>query len=196
MGDLDRLGDLLPPEASGWGATSRTRSVTGSAAPNVGSDDELGRRVAEVWAEEMGPEIAANARPVQLRAGRLVVTTSSSAWAQTLQLMSPMVVERLNRRVGGGSVEKAVFRHAGWDSAWSVVGAAEQPAAGSKPASPSEGAVKPAASATGEPADLSSDEQRALAEVDGLPLPPSVRRTIRQAMIADFARAKQDSGRS
>ena len=57
--------------------------------PGPAGGDRLGRRV--------GPEVAANARPVQLRDGRLVVTTSSSAWAQTLQLMSPMVVERLER---------------------------------------------------------------------------------------------------
>ena len=47
--------------------------------------------------------MAGNARPVQLRDGRLVVTTSSSAWAQTLQLMSEMVRARLNERLGDGS---------------------------------------------------------------------------------------------
>lgn len=212
MGELDRLGDLLPPEARGHAATTPGRSEGGSGAPSGlsapggGADEDLARRVANVWAEEVGPEIASNARPVQLRNGRLVVTTSSSSWAQTLQLMSPMVVERLNHRLGEGSVEKAVFRHAGWDPAWNAAeGGAGAPVAVAIPAAAApEPAAAPLAeaappspvSAMSEPEDLSSEEQRALAEVDGLPLPPAVRRTIRQAMIADFVRTRQGSGRS
>ena len=75
-----------------------------------------------MWADVVGAEVADNARPVQLREGRLVVTTSSSAWAQTLQSMSPMVIARLNERLGDGVVEKAVFRHAGWDASSAAAG--------------------------------------------------------------------------
>lgn len=212
MGDLDRLGDLLPPEASGRAGTAPGRAAGslgapgGAAAPGDGPDDDLARRVAGVWAEEVGPEIALNARPVQLRNGRLVVTTSSSSWAQTLQLMSPMVVERLNRRLGEGSVEKAVFRHAGWDPTWAAApgfagaSAATTPASAAPMATPTPAVAPktapPAASATSKPDDLSPEEEKALAEVEGLPLPPEVRRTIRQAMIAGFVRGRQDSGRS
>ena len=219
MGELDRLGDLLPPEARGQSPKGSGLSEGcpaapgGVSAPAGGSDEDLARRVASVWAEEAGPEIAANARPVQLRSGRLVVTTSSSSWAQTLQLMSPMVVERLNRRLGEGSVERAVFRHAGWDPTWSEASATHGAAEGGAGISPAATVPEPAvasleaaslaeeappspASATSEPEDLSAEEQRALAEVDGLALPPAVRRTIRQAMIADFVRTRQGSGRS
>ena len=113
---LDRLGDLLPPGAVG---APKGPFGAGQAGPACsGGDEDLSRRLSIIWADAMGPEVAANARPVQLRDGRLVVTTSSSGWAQTLQLMSPMVVERLNEALGGGTVAKAVFRHAGWDPAW------------------------------------------------------------------------------
>lgn len=196
MGDLDRLGDLLPPEASG-----RTPVPT--------SGEDSAYRLAAVWAQEMGPEVAANAKPVQLRDSRLVVTTSSSAWAQTLQLMSPMVAERLNQRLGEGTVEKVVFRHAGWDPSWSVSEAEVSKAEIGDPATPdAEDAASPAveppaggetsqgAGASEETVTLSPDEQRALDEVDRLPLPPEVRSTIRRAMIADFVRDRQDSGRS
>jgi hypothetical protein len=95
-----------------------------------GADDETGERVAkgrvreladparrivEVWTETVGPEIAANAHPLQLRAGRLVVSTSSSAWAQALQFMGEEIQADLNRRLQTEVVGSIFFRHAGWD---------------------------------------------------------------------------------
>jgi hypothetical protein len=98
----------------------------------TGTDDDLNQRLAAVWADAVGSEVAANARPAQLRDGRLVVSTSSSAWAHTLQLMSPMVVDKLNERLGEGAVKKAVFRLAGWDP--SAAGVTQHPAPGSSTA--------------------------------------------------------------
>jgi hypothetical protein len=83
------------------------------AAETTGAD--LKWRLAALWPETVGAEIAANARPVQLRDGRLVVATSSAAWAQTLQLMSEVVVRKVNEGLGAAVVERAVFRHAGWE---------------------------------------------------------------------------------
>src|SRR5690606_28837772 len=71
-------------------------------------------RVAEVWRACLGEEIAANARPVSLRSGRLVVATSSPAWAHALQLMEPGIVARLNDALQGRPLGQAVFRAAGW----------------------------------------------------------------------------------
>ena len=125
--DFNRLGDLLPagnegaPGAIGPGEAREGSSGAGSSrqTPMSGAADdrgaELNRLLAAVWADVVGPEVAANAKPVQLREGRLVVTTSSSAWAQTLQLMSEIVIARLNERLGEAAVKKAVFRHAGWE---------------------------------------------------------------------------------
>lgn len=102
-GDLERLGSLLP-------------SALGKGMPAE-------RRVAAVWPEVVGPEVARNAQPRTLRGGRLVVATSSSVWAQTLQHMAGEIVPRLNEALAVGSEEptgvvhirEAVFRPAGWD---------------------------------------------------------------------------------
>jgi Dna[CI] antecedent, DciA len=115
--DFARLGDLLPE--AGRPAVARADSAMdglSTTAPRSGLPaSELNQRLAAVWAEVVGPEVARNARPVQLREGRLVVTTSSSPWAQTLQLMSEMVIARVNERLGEPAVERVVFRHAGWE---------------------------------------------------------------------------------
>jgi hypothetical protein len=208
--DFDRLGDLLPDGEAVPRARSR-RSATGGAGvagnppvsgttpfeSNAGSpggippsgagagEADLNQRVAGLWLEVVGPEVAANARPVQVREGRLVATTSSSAWAQTLQLMSEMVIARLNDRLGGPVIEKAVFRHAGWlDFARRDVPEEPKPrrAAGSSDKAEQEG--------------LSVEERQALADLEGLPLSPSAKDAIRNAMKAGFVRARQDSGRS
>lgn len=205
--DFDRLADLLPREASG-----AARPGGGPRGGTAGTPpaDELSERLAAVWADVVGAEVADNARPVQLRDGRLVVTTSSSAWAQTLQLMGPLVVARLNDRLGEGSVERAVFRHAGWDvftalGAGTTAGHASEFAGASersarrerkRPRRAEPDSAEPASVASpGELEGLSAEEKQALADLERLPLAPSVKETIREAMKAGFARARQDSGR-
>ncbi len=54
----------------------------------------------EVWSSCVGADIAQNAQPLSLRKGRLVVATSSPAWAHALQLMEDQIVDRLNRARG------------------------------------------------------------------------------------------------
>jgi hypothetical protein len=224
--DFDRLGDLLPPGAGG--ATAGTASVGApapGAAPSVAAGavpgrplpgDDLNQRLVAVWPEVVGAEVAANARPVQLRDGRLVATTSSSAWAQTLQLMSPMIVAGLNERLGAETIDRAVFRHAGWDNFASITptkaaaqAAKERPpgrrTSGTRPseaaapagASPAEPATEAAAGRAGYDAQgFSGEEQRALEDLELLPLAPAVKERIREAMRAGFVRARQDFGRS
>jgi hypothetical protein len=273
--DFDRLGSLLPSAGdisggTGGAGASRTAAGTGGAsaargagaadagegaraggAARAGAEADLSQRLAAVWPEAMGAEVAANAKPVQFRDGRLVVTTSSSAWAQTLQLMSEMVVARLNERLGPGAVGKAVFRHAGWEdflppsvrpetagrtavtprrrtvppdiapapapqNAAASVPDMATPApdmAATHPATPpgmvpdpvnvrrefpaeearlpGEGEVR----SSGDEDLFSDEERRALADLEQLPLPPSIKATIRAAMKADFVRVRQDSGR-
>jgi len=166
---------------------------------------DLSRRLAAVWVEAVGAEIAANARPVQLREGRLVVTTSSSAWAQTLHAMSEMVVTRVNQQLGSEVVKKAVFRHAGWEdhpAGRTKVGTevAGRVAAPSPPAPANAGPAGVVASEPGAPAGtdvagLTDDERRALADLEALSLDPVVKDTIRDAMKAGFVRARQDLSR-
>ncbi len=119
--DFDRLGDLLNdacgPPASGEGAQRRVGGMEAPAGnePGAMSGLSVARLLASTWTETVGDEVAANARPVQLRQGRLTVSASSSAWAQTLQLMAETIKDRLNERLGAEVVSEVVFRHAGWE---------------------------------------------------------------------------------
>lgn len=102
-GDLERVGSLLPAV--------------------LGRGMSAERRLADAWPHVVGPEVARNAQPRSLRAGRLVVATSSSVWAQTLQHMVGEILPRLNEALAAefnGQTEavvirEAVFRPAGWD---------------------------------------------------------------------------------
>jgi predicted nucleic acid-binding Zn ribbon protein len=48
------------------------------------------------WPEAVGAVIAAEATPVSERGGVLTISCSASVWAQELDLMGPVVLERLN----------------------------------------------------------------------------------------------------
>ena len=203
--DFARLGDLMPGGEAGALAPDPPQAAVGSGL----TASDLSRRLAAVWVEAVGAEIAANARPVQLREGRLVVTTSSSAWAQTLHAMSEMVVTRVNQQLGDEAVKRAVFRHAGWEDlspARPTAGAeadaetARRVAAPSPPVPANAGLAGVVASEPGAPAGtdvagLTDDERRALADLEAQPLDPVVKDTIRDAMTAGFVRARQDLSR-
>ena len=131
--DFVRLGDLLghvfssdvdaePADTTSTSRPGAARRKPGRVTTGPGRRRERGAKnglehgVAEVWAEVVGEEIAANTQPLQLRQGRLVVATSSPVWGQTLQLMSEQIQERLNRSLGEDAVREMVFRHAGWET--------------------------------------------------------------------------------
>lgn len=57
-------------------------------------------RVQRLWAEAVGPALAAEAEPVSEREGLLTVACRSSVWAQELELMATDLVERVNRATG------------------------------------------------------------------------------------------------
>jgi predicted nucleic acid-binding Zn ribbon protein len=59
-----------------------------------------------VWAEVAGPAIARQASPVAARGGVLTIACSASVWAQELDLMAPLLIERLNAALGGGEVQR------------------------------------------------------------------------------------------
>jgi predicted nucleic acid-binding Zn ribbon protein len=184
----------------------------------AGEASDLARRLAEVWEEAVGAEIATNAHPVHVRDGRLVVTTSSSAWAQTLQAMSEMVASKINEKLGGEVVTRAVFRHAGWEdfpataartaaraaTARKVRGKAVATPAANQPvpnppaplgASSGASAGPSGSGAADDLTGLSDDERRALADLEALPLSAAVKDTVREAMLAGFVRARQDLNR-
>ncbi len=61
--------------------------------------------VQRAWAGAVGPTIAAEATPTSERGGIVTVSCSASVWAQELDLMSPVILERLN-----GMLHRAVIR--------------------------------------------------------------------------------------
>jgi predicted nucleic acid-binding Zn ribbon protein len=56
--------------------------------------------VQRVWPAAVGASIAAEARPTAERGGVLTVSCSASVWAQELDLMAPMILERLHQSLG------------------------------------------------------------------------------------------------
>ncbi|HEY1916827.1 MAG TPA: DciA family protein [Streptosporangiaceae bacterium] len=62
------------------------------------------------WAEIVGPELAAHAKPDGLTDGELVVIADSTAWATQLRLLAATLVKRLNAELGDGTVRRVKVR--------------------------------------------------------------------------------------
>jgi predicted nucleic acid-binding Zn ribbon protein len=58
--------------------------------------------VQAVWAEAVGPAIAAEAEPVSERNGVVTVACRTATWAQELDLMQETIVTRVNGAIGTG----------------------------------------------------------------------------------------------
>jgi predicted nucleic acid-binding Zn ribbon protein len=56
------------------------------------------------WEQAAGEAIAAQAEPVSERDGVVTVACASAVWAQELDLLSELVVARLNERLGRPAV--------------------------------------------------------------------------------------------
>jgi predicted nucleic acid-binding Zn ribbon protein len=57
-------------------------------------------RAQEVWERVAGPAVSTSARPTAERRGVLTITCSAAVWAQELDLMAPVLLERLNGALG------------------------------------------------------------------------------------------------
>jgi predicted nucleic acid-binding Zn ribbon protein len=62
------------------------------------------------WAEIVGPELAAHAKPEGFTDGELVVIADSTAWATQLRLLAGPLVKRLNAELGDGTVKRVKVR--------------------------------------------------------------------------------------
>jgi predicted nucleic acid-binding Zn ribbon protein len=60
----------------------------------------------QVWAQAVGPGIAAEARPTAERGGVLTISCAASVWAHELDLMAPMLMERLNAVLRTGRISR------------------------------------------------------------------------------------------
>ena len=194
--DLERVGDLLPLVAGPSGPSSADRGKIPERRPEApqgggcpgdgggGPSAHMTRLLAMVWPEVAGPEVAANARPVRFRQGRLVVSVSSSTWAQTLQLMSEAIASRLNERLGPGTVRQLIFRHAGWEAGPET---RPEPREDGRPP----GKRPPAVSAVKYEA-LSTEQEAALATIDTLDISPELRGKMKRTISAAFSRREED----
>lgn len=64
------------------------------------SPDSTLARVQIAWESAAGAAVAAAATPTAERGGTLTVTCSASVWAQELELMAPVLLQRLNEALG------------------------------------------------------------------------------------------------
>ncbi len=62
------------------------------------------------WAEVVGEQIDAVAKPVSERAGEVTVSCADSVWAQELDLMQEQLLERLQGRLGEQAPQSLRFR--------------------------------------------------------------------------------------
>lgn len=63
-----------------------------------------------IWDEVVGPQIAAQARPIRIRQQVLEVRVSQPVWMQQLQLMKPMILKKLNERLGENTLSDIYLR--------------------------------------------------------------------------------------
>lgn len=62
------------------------------------------------WDESVGPNIAKRATPVKLIGTTLYCNVASSPWMTELNFHKPMIMEKLNSRLGAGSVTDIVLK--------------------------------------------------------------------------------------
>jgi predicted nucleic acid-binding Zn ribbon protein len=67
-------------------------------------------RIAKLWPEAVGPEIAKHCRPVIVRRGVLEAEVDSSVWCQQLQLQRPQLLAKLRETLGADAPEDLRFR--------------------------------------------------------------------------------------
>ena len=173
-----------------------------------GAGQDLARDLALAWPEVVGEEVAANSHPVRYSRGRLVVAASSTIWAQTLSFMEDTIARNLNQRLGQQTVDRIVFRHAGWEGR--ATGVAPQPPVAAaaqreeatrqtyreEPAGLAPAAEPPRATSPEEGRELLTAEQEAaLRGVEQMGLAPELQAKILGAMRASFVRGQQESVR-
>lgn len=125
-------------------------------------------RVYGQWERIVGKVIARHARPLSLRAKKLVVQVDSSAWMQQLSLLKPEIIEKANRSLGQNSV-KSITLKLGEVSAPSRP-PDEQPLTGS----------------------LTHDERARIEDYIKDLADPAVREALRHVMEKDFVNKKRE----
>jgi hypothetical protein len=64
------------------------------------------RAALEIWAEVVGPKTASVTKPERIRDGIIYVTCRDSMWSQQLHFLRPLIIEKLNERLGDKLVKE------------------------------------------------------------------------------------------
>ena len=92
-------GDRPPPEPRKIGEVV-DRLVQGMGAPSAGAFAVVFSR----WKEVVGEQVAANAQPLSLRDGKLVLGVEQPGWATQLRYLETDLLARLREACGEGVV--------------------------------------------------------------------------------------------
>ena len=63
-----------------------------------------------VWEEAVGSKVAAHAKPVFMKFGRLVVAVDSSTWLSELKYLKPGLIKQINEKLGMKKVKDITFQ--------------------------------------------------------------------------------------
>ena len=63
-----------------------------------------------VWQEEVGERVAAHAKPVFFKNGRLFVNVDSSAWLNELKFLKAKIIKQLNEKLEINKVKDIIFK--------------------------------------------------------------------------------------
>ncbi len=99
MSAARRRGEQGPPRS----LASALEELRGEVAPQT-----LLAAVQEAWPGAAGALAAAQGEPVAERAGTVTVACRSATWAQELDLMSPVLVEKLTAQLADGPFAEAL----------------------------------------------------------------------------------------
>lgn len=101
------MGPGFPP-AGGRDPRSVADSLSRVVAAQGWSSPMSANAVIGRWAELVGPQVAEHTNPETFVDGKLVVRTSSTAWATQLQLLLPQLERKIEAEVGPDVVTEIV----------------------------------------------------------------------------------------
>lgn len=97
-----------------WSQTPGDPTLIASVLTELISQRDWGSGLAEgtlfaTWPQIVGPEIAQHTTPLSTLDGRLLIQTSSTAWATQLTLVGPTLLEKIRASAPGALIESLEF---------------------------------------------------------------------------------------
>lgn len=106
----DKYGAYDPDQhkmRGGWPV--KISDVLGPALERVGAKKVMSEaRLRKMWKDVVGEQVSSNAFVRRLRGTVLEVGVASDPWSTELTYMAPMIIEKLNAKLGAGTVTQIV----------------------------------------------------------------------------------------